>query len=63
MGVTQLKIQEFMYYCDTEHCVFSRFIESLPDLEELESKLNAYYALEKDAKRYPVIVINNYNAE
>lgn len=40
--------------------MFSRFIESLPDLEELESKLNAYYALEKDAKRYIVIVINNY---
>ncbi|XP_060536553.1 tetratricopeptide repeat protein 14 homolog isoform X2 [Cylas formicarius] len=28
-----------------------RFIESLPDLEELESKLNAYYALEKESKR------------
>lgn len=28
-----------------------RFIDSLPDLEELESKLNAYYALEKDNKR------------
>ncbi|CAH0557876.1 unnamed protein product [Brassicogethes aeneus] len=28
-----------------------RFIDSLPDLEELESKLNAYYALEKDTKR------------
>lgn len=28
-----------------------RFIDSLPDLEELESKLNAYYALEKDKKR------------
>ncbi|XP_049822779.1 tetratricopeptide repeat protein 14 homolog isoform X3 [Aethina tumida] len=28
-----------------------RFFESLPDLEELESKLNAYYALEKDSKR------------
>nr|CAI5870370.1 unnamed protein product [Callosobruchus analis] len=27
-----------------------RFIESLPDLEELESKLNAYYALEKDKR-------------
>ncbi|ERL87322.1 tetratricopeptide repeat protein 14 homolog isoform X2 [Dendroctonus ponderosae] len=31
--------------------VSKRFIESLPDLEELESKLNAYYALEKDSKR------------
>lgn len=28
-----------------------RFIDSLPDLEELESKLNAYYALEKETKR------------
>ncbi|KAF5306630.1 hypothetical protein FQA39_LY08819 [Lamprigera yunnana] len=28
-----------------------RFLESLPDLEELESKLNAYYALEKESKR------------
>ncbi|CAG9864564.1 unnamed protein product [Phyllotreta striolata] len=28
-----------------------RFIDSLPDIEELESKLNAYYALEKDSKR------------
>ncbi|CAH1953990.1 unnamed protein product [Acanthoscelides obtectus] len=27
-----------------------RYIESLPDLEELESKLNAYYALEKDKR-------------
>ncbi|XP_066255319.1 tetratricopeptide repeat protein 14 homolog [Euwallacea similis] len=31
--------------------VSKRFIESLPDLEELESKLNAYYALEKETKR------------
>ncbi|CAG9769036.1 unnamed protein product [Ceutorhynchus assimilis] len=31
--------------------VSKRFIESLPDLEELESKLNAYYALEKESKR------------
>lgn len=30
---------------------FSRFLENLPDLEELESKLNAYYALEKESKR------------
>ncbi|XP_028128031.2 tetratricopeptide repeat protein 14 homolog isoform X1 [Diabrotica virgifera virgifera] len=28
-----------------------KFIDSLPDLEELESKLNAYYAFEKDNKR------------
>lgn len=35
-----------------------RFFESLPDLEELESKLNAYYALEKDSKRY--INITNF---
>ncbi|XP_063914100.1 uncharacterized protein DDB_G0284459 isoform X2 [Zophobas morio] len=28
-----------------------RFIDSLPDLEELESKLNAYYAMEKESKR------------
>ncbi|KAK9738006.1 Tetratricopeptide repeat [Popillia japonica] len=28
-----------------------RFLDSLPDLEELESKLNAYYALEKETKR------------
>lgn len=28
-----------------------RFLDSLPDLEELESKLNAYYALEKESKR------------
>ncbi|XP_056648965.1 tetratricopeptide repeat protein 14 homolog isoform X1 [Diorhabda sublineata] len=28
-----------------------KFIDSLPDLEELESKLNAYYALEKENKR------------
>ncbi|KAF5273610.1 hypothetical protein FQR65_LT04609 [Abscondita terminalis] len=27
-----------------------RFLDSLPDLEELESKLNAYYALEKESK-------------
>uniref|UniRef100_V5GI62 Tetratricopeptide repeat protein n=1 Tax=Anoplophora glabripennis TaxID=217634 RepID=V5GI62_ANOGL len=31
-----------------------RFIDSLPDLEELESKLNAYYALEKETKRSEV---------
>ncbi|KAJ8917052.1 hypothetical protein NQ315_012971 [Exocentrus adspersus] len=30
---------------------FCEFIDSLPDLEELESKLNAYYALEKESKR------------
>lgn len=28
-----------------------RFLDSLPDLDELESKLNAYYALEKESKR------------
>ena len=28
-----------------------RFLKSLPNLEELESKLDAYYALEKEAKR------------
>ncbi|XP_022905543.1 tetratricopeptide repeat protein 14 homolog isoform X2 [Onthophagus taurus] len=28
-----------------------KFLESLPDLEELESKLSAYYALEKESKR------------
>lgn len=28
-----------------------RFIDSLPDLEELESKLNAYYAREKESRR------------
>ncbi|XP_030758470.1 tetratricopeptide repeat protein 14 homolog isoform X2 [Sitophilus oryzae] len=31
--------------------ISKRFIENLPDLEELESKLNAYYALEKESKR------------
>ncbi|XP_050308576.1 tetratricopeptide repeat protein 14 homolog isoform X2 [Anthonomus grandis grandis] len=31
--------------------VSKRFIESLPDLEELETKLNAYYELEKQSKR------------
>ncbi|XP_076253958.1 uncharacterized protein LOC143192473 isoform X4 [Rhynchophorus ferrugineus] len=30
--------------------ISKKFIESLPDLEELESKLNAYYALEKETK-------------
>lgn len=33
------------------HFILLRFLENLPDLEELESKLTAYYALEKESKR------------
>lgn len=28
-----------------------RFLDSVPDLEDLESKLRDYYALEKECKR------------
>lgn len=41
---------DFSFPLINKKIYISRFIESLPDLEELETKLHAYYALEKESK-------------